>query len=107
MSLWPEKRFRRSARWHAGASAICWINSILLLFCAACKYFAGGEIKKELSALGSLKLELPDLATRYGRYDEAMQQIDSLVKDLTTHFGRLAKPSNIRKCSEFECMFGC
>eukprot|EP00435_Cladocopium_sp_Y103_P074390 s636_g48.t1 len=44
---------------------------------------ACGEIKKELSALGSLKLELPDLANRYGRYDEAMAQIDQLVTQLT------------------------
>lgn len=48
----------------------------------------GTEIKKELSALASLKLELPALSTRYASCKESMDKIDDFTQQLTILFGR-------------------
>ena len=49
----------------------------------------GTEIKKELSALASLKLDLPDLSTRYASFQDSMDKIDHFTQQLTIFFGRL------------------
>lgn len=50
--------------------------------------FPGNEIKKELNALASLKLDLPPTA----RFQTGSQELESLHQQLTGVFGRPAAP---------------
>ena len=48
----------------------------------------GAEIKKELSALASVKLDLPALSTRYASCQDSIDKIDGFTQKLTDLFGR-------------------